>query len=220
VGALAFLASAGLAIVLGAGLHVWSGPSAANGAAGNGLAPSVTGGVGGVVTVTAPPAAQHQPPTTTTTGPAVALPFVPFVPAAPAPPAVVTPRGGAASAGTGDVRDVPVGLRLLLSQLRSARITTGGSEELRPATHVRATVRGTSTHDASRGRAHGREHARPSHRPLPHGVTVGEDNPQPHRSGRHAQVRAHDRHEHDGRAHGHHRLHHHGHGHGLGHRHD
>src|SRR3954471_21289454 len=98
VGALAFLASCGLAVVLGAGLHVWSGPlptTATHSAPGSAsLARS------GVVTgkpppPTAPPAPRVGGPVVTPAAP-VGLPFVPFTPAsagsgAPAAPAPAAP---------------------------------------------------------------------------------------------------------------------------------
>src|SRR6059058_753290 len=88
VGALAFLASCGLAVVLGAGLHVWSGPVPS-------AAPSVIGAAGargsGVVTV--PP--QTSAPTQPGPGGPVTAPTVGFVPGTPSA-AVSAPTGGAA----------------------------------------------------------------------------------------------------------------------------
>jgi hypothetical protein len=183
VAALAFLASTGLAIVLGAGLNVWTGPTAPGGPGSRALsaAPSVTGRVGGVVTV-APPAPGAAVPRSGSTGsPATtALPFVPFAPSTSTPststPATAPPGPTAATgrpASTAGAPAVPPGLhpagrlsidlRGLLSPLSALRSTTTdatGRAVPTPA-HARASLRHTADTDGD-AQDRGRDHARSS----------------------------------------------------------
>lgn len=139
VGALAFLASTGLAVVLGAGLHVWSGPLAPPTSVGPPSASAGRVGGSGVVTV-APPATQQpaRPHTTAPGVPAVALPFVPFT-SAPAPAAAVdtvAPRQQVQTS-TGSAEPVahprPNLVRAVLGLPRELRTTLLGGTRLRLA---------------------------------------------------------------------------------------
>jgi hypothetical protein len=201
VGALAFLASTGLAIVLGAGLNVWTGPAAPGGPGSRALsaAPSVTGRVGGVVTV-APPASGAAAPRSGSTGsPATTvLPFVPFAPSTSTPststPSTSTPAatalpGPTAATGrpasTAGAPAVPPGLhpagrlsidlRGLLSPfsaLRSTTTDTTGRAASTPA-HARPSLRDTADTDGS-AQDRGRGHARSSGPRHGHHDTIGD----------------------------------------------
>ena len=220
VGALAFLASAGLAVVLGAGLHVWSGPAAPGVLGGHPQSgpASVTGRVGGVVTVT-PPAAQPQRPQPGSSGPgpSTVLPFVPFVPAAQVPsPPVATPAVPPAT-GPGDVTQPPrrggrgpdMGRRAFLRGPHGVRTILDGSAALRTMTHARLALRADRI---SRPFHEGRANARGHHRD-------GEDRHRGHHGGPHFHGGPHHhagKHSPHGHGHGHgrHDGRHHGHGHG------
>jgi hypothetical protein len=169
VGALAFLASTGLAIVLGAGLHVWSGPSSTGSLPGPGIAgpPSVTGRVGGVVTVPAPPATPRLPGT----GPGGAtqtltLPFIPFAPAAvPAPqgPAPQGPQPQSSPAVPGKqprAGGLPLSLRALLDRLRA--LESSGPAQRHSLRADRAHL--DADNDGRHGHGHGRALGHRKHR--------------------------------------------------------
>lgn len=178
VAALAFLASAGLAVVLGAGLHVWSGPKAAVGLAGQPQpgSVSVTNRVGGVVTVT-PPASPPQHPQTRPAGPSptASLPFIPFAPSAPVtapptvtptevptvPPPTVSGPGTSPLAGEAGSRGFPLTLRTLLNALRGG----GSAVEVSTGTPgLRETLLAPSlSADTSRPDAHTHANARGHH---------------------------------------------------------
>ncbi|HET6816904.1 MAG TPA: hypothetical protein VFH66_06720 [Mycobacteriales bacterium] len=229
VGALAFLASTGLAIVLGAGLHVWSGPAAPTGLTGQGQhgPAAITGRVGGVVIVKPPSAPAQHPQVPTTTAPTVSLPFVPFVPA----PAVGTPSGPATKAG-GPVVSAPevvvtrpqpglrdlLGLRMLLMRPRSPRLTAPATgDQLRPVADLRPSAQGDEARPGQRRHGRGHPHRHPAaDRPLPHGIAVGDGEHHPGGTRGHGHAPRH--HASDGKhTHGHGRTHG---GHGHGHRHD
>lgn len=224
VGALAFLASTGLALVLGAGLHVWSGPATPGdlGSQPRAGAPAVTGPVGGVVTVPPPVTrAQAPQPASSGAGPAVALPFVPFVPAAPAPaPAHATGEPAPAVPGpAADTADTPgpSSLRPTFARLRALRATTANALGLLSPS-ARKTLRLTTDDELSvrQGRVgHARSHghhaldANDRARGHRHGHAHGHGHRPHHGNGSHD----HGRHHHGHGAHGEGR-HHHGHRHG------
>jgi hypothetical protein len=188
VGALAFLASAGLAVVLGAGLHVWSGPTTP-GALGGQAQPgsvSVTNRVGGVVTVQPP--APPQPHTgASAPGSTPSLPFIPFVPptpvaappaAAPAVPPTTHPVTTPSPLQRG-ARHQPLTLRAFLHELRGARSTIddlAGLRALRPSSSGPA-LRSDETarpgphahargpHGKAHGKGHGHRHGAHHHHP-------------------------------------------------------
>jgi hypothetical protein len=209
VGALAFLASAGLAVVLGAGLHVWGGSAVPAGLSGQRQPGSVTvtHRVGGVVTVPQPVTPAQRPQTgPSAPGPTTSLPFIPFVPSAPAaaPPTstpAVPPATGQGTAGTQLQRSGhghPLTLRAFLNELRRAGSTGEDSDGLRALrqTGDRQALRAEQPARTGK-RAHGHTEAReaPGH---------GKGHARAHRHGA--------RHHHRG-----HGSRHHGHGHGHGH---
>jgi hypothetical protein len=229
VGALAFLASTGLAIVLGAGLHVWSGPAAPTGVGSQNVpgTSSVTGRVGGVVTVPAPPASAGLPsPGSGTAPPTITLPFVPFAPVAARPaasaaaavptsaPTAEVPAGPgptslrrAGREGTG-AGELQVGLRAFLAGLRALDSST--SVALVPSHPAQARhqllVAAGDVRPGHRGqsRAVGHRHAANGHHGHGHAYPWGH-----HRHGRdHSAAARHHRHH----RHGHWERHpHHGH---------
>ena len=212
VAALAFLASAGLAVVLGAGLHVWSGPATPGGSVGNQAQPgsvTVTHRVGGVVTVPQPVAPTHGPQTGPT-APPISLPFIPFGPSTPvavpvaAPPTstpAVPPATGQGTSGnllqrTGRGQQ-QLTLRAFLNALRSLRVTgDDGLHALRPTAQRGALHTKKAAHADLRAHGHAKVHGA-------HGHGKG------HGRGHRDDARHH-HHEHGSRHHGH------GHGHGHG----
>ena len=222
VGALAFLASTGLAIVLGAGLHVWSGPTTPGAAAGHGvLGPApVTGRAGGVVTVTvAPPRLPATGPGVTP--PTITLPFVPFTPRAvpassnggaglpspsgPGPVSTPVHLGNGNGNGNGNASGSDNGsggaefsLRELLARLSALRSSTHVALKPHQLAHARHKLRAEGDGDARHGaRHHGRA--------LGHGHIAGGHHGRGHGYAHAGGHRHHgDRHEAEGR-------HHHGH---------
>src|SRR3954454_12911863 len=178
VGALAFLASCGLAVVLGAGLHVWSGPVPS-------AAPSVIGAAGsrgsGVVTVPSNTSAPTQPGPGRP-APAPAAGFVAGTPSTPgsAPTGVSAPVAGgpaiheppAVGPPSRGGRGVGRGLRPTLLRLRELLGLRGGDDDLLARLAVGRTGLALlrDIEEGGEAEAVDREHVPPAAHGKPHGA--------------------------------------------------